>query len=374
MHGFKLGAAHRRAVRMSRIEPDTEKGEGTMVHYITTARCRRFGGRLLVALLTLWCGSQALAEEAFEADAVSVSFDEGVYFLASHPGATGPYVRNPARTGGEHGHTAGGTGTNSSTNGAANSLLNREIDAARTTPALADACYTVAVTDAGGKASDLFALTGTKNCKSVASKSANDGTDGATGGHVQMKADAVLDYETSSKYVITVQAHKGDKVVDTLALTLNLNDVNEAPVVQAPFTYKQNGSDRSGDDLQPVGASRVYLNAGESTSISFNRMFRDLDATPEALVTDKKHNVCDNGVANTPGVDGQIHSTAAPSGLVGQGAVRGYAWPGLRGGSKRRGWESVLRLPRRSSRRPATSGSTRGEGERAGAAPHPDSV
>ncbi len=267
MHGFKLGAAHRRAVRMSRVEPDTEKGEGTMVH--NTTRCRRFGGSLLVALLTLWSGSQALAEEAFEADAVSVSFDEGVYFLASHPGATSPYVRNPARTGGEHGHTSGGTGTNSSTNGAANSLLNREIDAARTTPALTDACYTVMVKDAAGKASDLFALTGTKNCKSVASKSANDGTNGATGGHVQMKADAVLDYETSSKYVITVQAHKGDKVVDTLTLTLNLNDVNEAPVVLEPFTYKQSGSDRSGDDLQPVGASRVYINgANRPRSVS----------------------------------------------------------------------------------------------------------
>ncbi len=301
-----------------------------MIH--NTTRCRRFGGRLLVALLIAWCGSQALAEEAFEADAVSVSFDEGVYFVASHPSAAGPYVRNPARTGGEHGHTAGGTGTNSSTNGAANSLLNREINAARTTPALTGACYTVVVKDAAGKASDLFALTGTKNCKSVASKSANDGTDGATGGHVQMKADAVLDYETSSKYVITVQAHKGDKVVDTLALTLNLNDVNEAPVVQAPFTYKQSGADRSGDDLQPVGASRVYMNAGESTSISVNRMFRDLDATPEAVVILVSNlAVCDNGTANTPGVDSQIDSAAAPSGLVGQGAGRAYAFPGLRG-------------------------------------------
>ncbi len=304
-----------------------------MVHYITTARCRRFGGSLLVALLTAWCGSQALAEEAFEADAVSVSFDEGVYFLAaSHPGDNGPYVRNPARTGGEHGHTAGGTGTNSSTNGAANSLLNREIDAARTTPALADACYTVAVTDAAGKASDLFALAQTADCESsVASNGANDGTMGATGGHVKMKADAILDYETSSKYVIKVHAHKGDKVVDTLTLTLNLNDVNEAPVVQAPFTYEQNGADRSGDDLQPVGASRVYMNAGESTSISFNRMFRDLDATPEALVIDTANqSVCDNGMANTPGVDGQIHSSAAPSVLIGRGASRGYLWPGLR--------------------------------------------
>ncbi len=305
-----------------------------MFHYITTVRCRRFGGRLLVALLTAWCGSQALAEEAFEADAVSVSFDEGVYFLASHPFGIGPYVRNPARTAGRHHYTAGGAGTQggASTNGAANSLLNREIDAARTTPALTGACYTVMVKDAGGKASDIFALTGTKNCKSMTSKSADDGTNGATGGHVQMKADAVLDYETSSKYVITVHAHKGDKVVDTLTLTLNLNDVNEAPVVLKPFTYKMDGGDRSGDDLQPVGASRVYLNAGESTSISFNRMFRDLDAAPEAFLIDTvEQNVCDNGMANTPGVDGQIHSTAAPSGLVGSGADRGYGWPGLRG-------------------------------------------
>ncbi len=302
-----------------------------MVH--NTTRCRRFGGSLLVALLTAWCGSQALAEEAFEADAVSVSFDEGQFFYASHPSDHGPYMRNPTRTAGLHHYTADGAGTQggASTNGAANSLINREIDAARTTPALADACYTVAVTDAAGKASDIFALAQTADCKSVASKSANDGTMGATGGHVKMKAESLLDYETSSKYVIKVHAHKGDKVVDTLTLTLNLNDVNEAPVVLKPFTYERSGNDRSGDDLQPVGASRVYLNAGESTSISFNRMFRDLDATPEALVTDKKHNVCDNGVANTPGVDGQIHSTAAPSNLLGRGAVRGYSWPGLRG-------------------------------------------
>ncbi len=309
-----------------------------MVHYISTARCRWFGGRLLVALLTAWCGSQAWAEEAFEADAVSVSFDEGWYFLAtSHPAGIGSYVRNPTRGTGSSGEghhwTADGAGTNSSVNGAAGSLINREITAARTTPALTGACYTVAVTDAGGKASDLFALTGTKNCKSVASKSANDGTNGATGGHVKMKAEAILDYETSSKYVITVHAHKGDKVVDTLILTLNLNDVNEAPVVQAPFTYKQSGNDRSGDDLQPVGASRVYLNAGESTSISFNRMFRDPDATPEAFVPIGLNNLlaCDNGTANTPGVDSQIHSSAAPSNMVGQGAVRGHLLPGTRG-------------------------------------------
>ncbi len=307
-----------------------------MVHYITTARCRRFSGSLLVALLTAWCGSQAWAEEAFEADVVSVSFDEGVYFLAtSHPTGFGPYVRNPTRgtssSGEGHHWTADGAGTNSSVNGAAGSLINREITAARTTPALADACYTVAVTDAAGDASDLFALTGTANCKSVAAKSANDGTNGATGGHVKMKAEAVLDYETSSKYVIKVQAHKGDKVVDTLTLTLNLNDVNEGPVVLKPFTYKQSGSDRSGDDLQPVGASRVYLNAGESTSISSNRIFRDLDAAPQELLLAHKSVVCDNGTANTPGVDSQIHSSVAPSGIVGQGSGRTSLLTGVRG-------------------------------------------
>ncbi len=302
-----------------------------MVH--NTTRCRRFGGRLLVALLTLWLGSQALAEEAFEADAVSVSFDEGQFFYASHPARHGPYMRNPTRTAGLHHYTADGAGTQggASTNGAANSLINREIDAARTTPALTGACYTVAVTDAAGKASDIFALAQTADCKSVASKSANDGTMGATGGHVKMKAESLLDYETSSKYVIKVHAHKGDKVVDTLTLTLNLNDVNEAPVVLKPFTYERSGNDRSGDDLQPVGPARVYLNAGESTSISFNRILRDLDATPEALATDKAHTVCDNGVANTPGTDGQIHSSAAPSNLLGQGGTRGFDWPGLRG-------------------------------------------
>ncbi len=302
-----------------------------MVH--NTTRCRRFGGSLLVALLTAWCGSQALAEEAFEADAVSVSFDEGQFFYASHPSHHGPYMRNPTRTAGLHHYTADGAGTQggASTNGAANSLINREIDAARTTPALTGACYTVAVTDAAGKASDIFALAQTADCKSVASKSANDGTMGATGGHVKMKAESLLDYETSSKYVIKVHAHKGDKVVDTLTLTLNLNDVNEGPVVLKPFTYERSGNDRSGDDLQPVGPARVYLNAGESTSISFNRILRDLDATPEALATDKAHLVCDNGMANTPGVDSQIHSSAAPSGLLGQGGVRGFDGLGQRG-------------------------------------------
>ncbi len=302
-----------------------------MVH--NTTRCRRFGGSLLVALLTVWCGSQALAEEAFEADAVSVSFDEGQFFFASHPTGHGPYMRNPTRTAGRHHYTADGAGTQggASTNGAANSLINREIDAARTTPALADACYTVAVTDAAGKASDIFALAQTADCKSVASKSANDGTMGATGGHVKMKAESLLDYETSSKYVITVQAHKGDKVVDTLTLTLNLNDMNEGPVVLKPFTYEQSGADRSGDDLQPVGASRVYLNAGESTSISVNRMFRDLDASPQELLLAHASVVCDNGTANTPGVDSQIHSSAAPSGIVGQGSGKVSLLAGTQG-------------------------------------------
>ncbi len=305
-----------------------------MAHYIATARCRRFGGSLLVALLTVWCGSQALAEEAFEADAVSVEYDEGQLFFASHPSGHGPYLRNPTRTAGRHHWTADGAGTHggASTNGAANSLLNREIDAARTTPALTGACYTVAVTDAAGKASDIFALAQTADCKSVASKSANDGTMGATGGHVKMKAKAILDYETSSKYVIKVHAHKDDKVVDTLTLTLNLNDVNEGPVVLKPFTYEQSGADRSGNDLQPVGASRVYLNAGESTSINFNRIFRDSDAAPEAFVSKGPTDllVCDNGTANTPGVDSQIHASSAPTVMVGQGAGRGFILYGTR--------------------------------------------
>ncbi len=61
-------------------------------------------------------------------------------------------------------------------------------------------------------------------------------------------------------------------------------------------------------------------------------MFRDLDATPEAFVISTTlQSVCDNGMANTPGVDSQIHSSAAPSGLVGQGATRGYGFSGMRG-------------------------------------------
>ncbi|MYB02351.1 leucine-rich repeat protein, partial [Candidatus Poribacteria bacterium] len=75
----------------------------------------------------------------------------------------------------------------------------------------------------------------------------------------QIKAKAALDYETETSYSVTISVSDGE-LTDTLVVTINISDVNEAPVFadDSPTTYTVAENTPSGESIgTPYSATDV---------------------------------------------------------------------------------------------------------------------
>ncbi|QQL43871.1 cadherin domain-containing protein [Sulfuriroseicoccus oceanibius] len=106
---------------------------------------------------------------------------------------------------------------------------------ANSAPVANDATFAVAENEAAGAAVGTVTATDadTADTLSYAITAGNDGgefaIDSATG---EITTTAVFDYETAASYALTVTVTDGSAATDTAAVTVNVTDVNEAPVAE----------------------------------------------------------------------------------------------------------------------------------------------
>ena len=109
----------------------------------------------------------------------------------------------------------------------------------------------------------------------------------------QLQTNVALDYETTSSYSVTVEVSDGNGGSDSIAVTINVNDVNEAPTFASGTTIS-NISATAGTAIQSVTLPEATdPDAGDlitytvtptlPAGLTFTASERELDGTPTAV-------------------------------------------------------------------------------------------